>query len=299
MRTRSATIARTMASQRWRGADGRRRTRFTVGDESGRQTWGPQDQRLPQCTEGPPLVILLGALTLAILGLPDADAARTAGRRRGRVRRRAVLPSVLLALVGGVAGCGSAGATATTPAASRSVHPTGIPASLLAGERQIGRGPRFYPGVNGPVTGRCRPHLGRRVAAHVELFADNHVVLIAAGVGTRPRREVVAGRIVRAGCFGAVVTLDPTGAVLIRPGRPPRLSALFRAWGEPLSTTRIASFSAAPGQRVAVFVNGRRRRTDPESVPLSAGAEIVLEVGPYVPPHRRYMFPPPPAPSMP
>jgi hypothetical protein len=39
-------------------------------------------------------------------------------------------------------------------------------------------------------------------------------------------------------------------------------------------------------------VNGRRVHAPPPSVPLTRHAEIVLEVGPHVPPHSSYAFPP-------
>jgi hypothetical protein len=42
---------------------------------------------------------------------------------------------------------------------------------------------------------------------------------------------------------------------------------------------------------VAVFVNGRRWHGSPGSVPLTAHSEIVLELGPHVPPHTSYAFP--------
>jgi hypothetical protein len=116
-------------------------------------------------------------------------------------------------------------------------------------------------------------------------------VLIAAGVGTRPPRRLAGGRIVAARCYGPVVTLDPTGTVWVRRGRRATVGRLFRAWGVPLSAARIGTFT---GGRVAVFVDGRAVGRSPGAVPLTPGAEIVLEVGPHVPPHRRYRFPPPP-----
>jgi hypothetical protein len=88
------------------------------------------------------------------------------------------------------------------------------------------------------------------------------------------------------------VTLDPTGLVLVRPGQRLTLAALFRSWGEPLSRTRLTSFTAQRGTQVAVFVDGRPWRAAPAAVPLTPHAEIVLEVGPHVPPHSSYAFPP-------
>ena len=167
-----------------------------------------------------------------------------------------------------------------------------LPPALLAQARPIGRGPRFHLPARGPVPGRCARRLGPRAGVHVELFAANRVVLVPTGIGTRPPRTFSAGRISAARCYGELVTLDPTGLVLVRAGRRPPLSALFRAWGQPLSARQLGPFEAPPGTRVAVFVDGRRRRGSPRSVPLAAHAEIVLEVGPHVPPHSSYTFPP-------
>jgi len=192
---------------------------------------------------------------------------------------------VALVLVVGMllVGCGSS---------DRAVPTSGIPAALLRQARPIGRGARFRPLARGPVTGDCRRRLGRRSGVHVEVFAANRVVIVAAGIGTRAPRVFAAGRISGAACYGDLVTLEPTGVVLVRPGLRPLLSELFRAWGQPLSPGRLASFSAPAGRPVAVFVDGRRWPGSPGSVPLAVHSEIVLEVGPHVPPHVSYTFPP-------
>jgi hypothetical protein len=127
---------------------------------------------------------------------------------------------------------------------------------------------------------------------HLEVFAAGSVVLVAAGIGTRPPRSYSIGRIAAAGCYGDLVTLEPTGVVLVRSGARLALSHLFRSWGQPLSPRRLASFRAPRGRPVAVFVDGRRWPGQPGDVPLERHAEIVLEIGPYVPPHTAYTFPP-------
>jgi hypothetical protein len=142
------------------------------------------------------------------------------------------------------------------------------------------------------VIGRCRHRLGARIGVHVELFAADRVVLVAGGIGTRPPRGFSAGRISRARCYGDLVTLEPTGVVLVRPGARLALSELFRSWGQPLSSSRLASFPAAAGTRVAVFVGGLRWHGPPGGVSLKRHSEIVLEVGLHVPPHASYTFPP-------
>ena len=171
----------------------------------------------------------------------------------------------------------------------------GIPSSLLAGVRPIGHGPRFQPPLRGPAVGACRTHLGRRVQAHIELFGANRVVLLATGIGTRAPRRIADGRLSRARCFGAIVTLDPTGIVYFRPGTALTVGDLFRAWGQPLSRKRIASFS---GRAVQVYVNGHPSSLSPRSLPLTQEAEIVLEIGPHVPPHSHFAFPPQPSPEL-
>lgn len=167
-----------------------------------------------------------------------------------------------------------------------------IPSSLLQQARPIGQGVRFHPPVRGPVIGACRQGLGRRHGTHVEVFARNRVMLLAAGIGTKPPRSAFGGRITHARCYGALVTLDPTGLVLMRPGKRLHLSDLFRSWGQALSARRIASFAAPAGNQVSVFVNGRRWNGAPGGVPLERHWEIVIEAGPHVPPHRAYRFPP-------
>jgi hypothetical protein len=163
--------------------------------------------------------------------------------------------------------------------------------ALLRQARPIGHAPRFHPPASGPVIGRCRRDLGLRHAIHIEVFADDRVVLLASGIGVRPPLHHQQGRIVKAACYGDVVTLEPTGVVLVRPHRALSLAAVFRAWGQPLSRRRLASFRSGR-RRVRVFVDGRRFAGPPGDVPLTRHGEIVLEVGPYVPPHQRYAFPP-------
>lgn len=171
----------------------------------------------------------------------------------------------------------------------------GIPASLRAGLRTIGRGPRFHLPITGTVPGRCEPTLGPRAAAHIEVFGANQVVLLPAGIGTAPRRHFAFGSLTQARCFGDLVTLDPTGTVYFRPDSRLTLGTAFRAWGEPLTTTRIASFT---GGRTATYVDGKAWGGAPSAVPLTPGAEIVVEIGPHVPPHRHFVFLPAPSSRM-
>jgi hypothetical protein len=209
------------------------------------------------------------------------------------------LTAILAGLLAGITACGPV-RTGTSPATRTASQPAGqpapsssaIPQALLSQARPIGAGPRFHPPATGPVSGPCTPGLGPRDGVHVEVFAADRVLLLPAGIGTRPPRNLLDGRVTRAACYGQLVTLDPTGVVLVRPGAQLTLGALFRSWGQPLSSARLASFTAPAGTRVTVYVDGRVWHGTPAAVPLARHAEIVLEVGPYVPPHRSYAFPP-------
>jgi hypothetical protein len=139
----------------------------------------------------------------------------------------------------------------------------------------IGPAPRFQPAPSvGPHTS-CRPRRQVRALAHVELFAAGRVVIIPARLGRGTH------------CTQALFTTEPTGVILItRDGLT--LGDLFAIWRQPLSATRMLSFRG----RVRAYVAGRRWRGAATAVPLRPHAQIVLEVGPYIRPHPRYLFPP-------
>jgi hypothetical protein len=152
----------------------------------------------------------------------------------------------------------------------------------------IGAGPGFRLAAapaGGPIAPfRCAR--GARYGVHVELFVRRQVLIVPAGIGVaRPWREH-GGRLTPGGCSYAARTLEPTGVFEVRPGLT--LGHAFRIWGQPLSSSRIASFRGP----VLAFVGGRRWRGDPRAIPLKRHAQIVLELGGYVAPHPRYLFAP-------
>jgi hypothetical protein len=122
----------------------------------------------------------------------------------------------------------------------------------------------------------------------VEVFARGRVLLLPPGIGVaRPRRAV--GAAIRGGrCAYPVRTADPTGVVRFRPGRGLALRDLFAVWGQPLARHRLCGFR--PAAPVRVYVGGRPVAGPPGAVRLGRHAEIVVEIGPYVPPHRSYLF---------
>lgn len=162
----------------------------------------------------------------------------------------------------------------------------------------IGVGPRFHPGALSPAVAqrkpidglRCEASRGPRFGVHVELFAHGRVVLVPAGIGvatpwTSPRPHVVTGS-----CSYPARTTTPTGVIEVPWGRRLTLARFFSIWGQPLGARRLGGFTATTGRRVRAYVGGKPWHAAVGAIPLARHAEIVLELGQYIPPHRTYLF---------
>jgi hypothetical protein len=153
-----------------------------------------------------------------------------------------------------------------------------LAAALLAAPipTPIGFGPRYQLAPGPPSAPRvaCSRVDVPRQLAHVELFANRLVLLLPKGIG--------AGR----GCDYPVRTTTPFGVVEFAPAAKPTLGDLFDVWGQPLSSRGFAGFRGA----VSAWVGGRRWPGDVRAIPLRRHAEIVVEVGGYIPPHSFYLF---------
>ncbi len=165
--------------------------------------------------------------------------------------------------------------------------------------RRAGTGPRYRPPSHGfrarhglPVDGMsCRARSRGVSAAHIELFAHNRVVIVPAGIGLMPPLRI-RGAFVRGWrCAYPLRTMDPTGLVLLDRGGPYTLGDLFDLWGQPLSSTVMASFRVSAHENVSVFINGRLWMGSPRKAPLARHAQVTIEVGAPVRPHSKYMFP--------
>jgi hypothetical protein len=160
----------------------------------------------------------------------------------------------------------------------------------------IGGGSAYRPPALTPAVAAGRPvgeltcgSAGRRFAVHVELFAGGQAIVLPAGIGVARPFAKRLGSVVPGGCSYPLRTLTATGVVGVRRGATLRLRDLFRVWGQQLRRTQLASFSS--GSPVRAYVGGKRMRSDAAAIVLRPGAEIVLELGAYVPPHRFFLFP--------
>jgi hypothetical protein len=163
----------------------------------------------------------------------------------------------------------------------------------------IGVGSQYHISATSPSVARARPIHGLRcasqtpgsVSAHVELFANRRALLIPPGIGVAPPLEVDGGHIRGGRCFYPVRTSDPTGIVQFTARKELTLRDLFAVWGQRLTSARLATFRTRKGDRVRGYLAGKRWRGDVASIPLRRHAQIVLEIGGYVPPHRSFLFP--------
>jgi hypothetical protein len=163
----------------------------------------------------------------------------------------------------------------------------------------IGVGPRYRIDPTSPAVARAAPVgrftcLGadrRREVAHVELFANGLVLLLPPGIGMAPPLRRAGASVTGARCSYAIRTTQPTGVLEVIAATRPTLGDAFAIWGQPLSRRRLAGFTARGGDEVKAWVGGRRWRGDVRSIPLRRHAQIVVELGGFVPPHTTYRFP--------
>ena len=110
---------------------------------------------------------------------------------------------------------------------------------------------------------------------HLELFANGFAIVIPARIGVRSAR-----------CRAHEWTTEPTGVV--RFDRAATIGDVFDVWGMSLAADRLLSFHGG----VRTYRNGVRVYGDPRAVVLRDRDEVVLETGPFIPPHRSFLFPP-------
>jgi hypothetical protein len=142
----------------------------------------------------------------------------------------------------------------------------------------VGPGPRYQPPAgahSGPglVCGPEKPSF----RVHLELFAGRKVVVLPAAIG------------VGSGCVYPLSTVGPDGVISVARGGTLTVGDLFRVWGQPLGVHSLAGFASSTPVRA--YVAGRRVTGPVAAIRLTPHAQIVLELGGYVPPHPFFLFP--------
>ena len=146
----------------------------------------------------------------------------------------------------------------------------------------IGPGPRFRPAAIvrsgepvGPFT--CGPP-GKSFRVHIELFAERRSIVVPPGIG-----------VASSGCVYPARTRGRLGVVEVAVGSRLTLGDVFRIWGRGSGSGRCSRSRRLAGAGL------RRGQAVPRpggEVPLKPGAQIVVELGPYIPPHKTFLFPP-------
>ena len=173
-----------------------------------------------------------------------------------------------------------------------------VEASIGVVPTPIGPGALYHPRPRGTLVAArrtvaglwCSRAGGARFGAHLELFGRGLVVLVPAGIGVAPPLKASGGFVTAGGCSYPARTMEPTGVIeAVRTTRV-TLGSFFALWGQPLGTRRLAGFRGAGRERVRAWVDGRLWRGDPRRILLRPHAEIVLELGLFIPPHASYRF---------
>jgi hypothetical protein len=200
--------------------------------------------------------------------------------------------TVVAATAALAAGCGSGsshGATTghspsatapshATPSANGSIGPEGIP---LENGPALAPASSSAPGVtvDGIHCSRLE-QLAYHIHAHLQVYVDGQPRSIPAGIGMvgRVAEQTANGAFYRARvCYYWLHTHASDGVIHIESPtlRLYTLGEFFDEWGQPLSSSQVAS---AKGN-VTTFVNGRVWTKTPRDVPLLPHSAIQLDVG--------------------
>jgi hypothetical protein len=100
---------------------------------------------------------------------------------------------------------------------------------------------------------------------------------------------VPAGIGIGGACSYPLRTRWPVGVIEVRDRYT--LRHFFRLWGQRLTPTRLLGFRTTRDRPVRAYVAGKRWRGPLGAIPLRRHAQIVLELGKYIPPHPDFLFP--------
>ena len=126
-----------------------------------------------------------------------------------------------------------------------------------------------------PVAGiRCDKMEGTAYHIHAHLAINDHGRALAIPDSV--------GRPIFGMCFYWLHTHTPDGIIHIESPvvRTFTLGQFFAIWGEPLSRTRASDAKLRKGEKMTVWLDGRRFGGDPRTIPLAQHTDITIDVGP-------------------
>jgi hypothetical protein len=126
-----------------------------------------------------------------------------------------------------------------------------------------------------PINGiSCDAQEGQRIHIHQHLAIFDH--------GTSVPIPQYIGIPEGQRCIYWLHTHTPDGIIHIEApkDRSFTLGDFFAVWGQPLDRTHAATARTKRGERMRVWVNGTPYAGDPAKIPLTAHADIVIQVGP-------------------
>ena len=129
--------------------------------------------------------------------------------------------------------------------------------------------------IGQPINGiSCDAQEGQRIHIHQHLVIFDHdkQVTIPQFIG------IPQG----ARCIYWLHTHTPDGIIHVEApkDRSFTLGDFFAVWGQRLDRTHVGSARPKKGETMRVWLNGARYSRDPATIPLTAHADIVIEVGP-------------------
>lgn len=126
-----------------------------------------------------------------------------------------------------------------------------------------------------PINGiSCDAQEGQRIHIHQHLAIFDHgkPVLIPQYIGIPEGQR----------CIYWLHTHTPDGIIHIEApkDRSFTLGDFFAVWGQPIDRTHAGAAHTKKGERMRVWLNGKPYTGDPAKIPLTAHADIVIQVGP-------------------
>lgn len=163
--------------------------------------------------------------------------------------------------------------------------PALIQQGIQIGASHFPSGDTTKGGLGQPVDGiacSTSEQLVYHIHSHLTLIVNGQEIAVPLGIGITPPTQVVSGFVNSGGCFYSLHTHDATGIIHVESPvqKVYTLGDFFDVWGEPLGPRGMAGYQG----QVNAFINGKPYTGDPRNIPLTAHAEITVEIGTHTTP---------------